>query len=298
MGVQARIVLYAPDRERAHEGAAAAFAEIARLDAIMSDYRPESELMRLSAAAPGEKVLVSDDLFRALQVAQEISEKSGGAFDVTVGPLTKLWRAVRQRGHLPTEEQLEQASSRTGRDKIAFDELSRSVRLLGENMLLDLGGIAKGYAADRAVKRLRAARLNRCLVALAGDIALGDSPPEDKGWLIEVPLSPAPKQLRLSNCCVSTSGDLEQFIEIDGVRYSHIIDPRNGVGVTNRIMVTVIAAYGEYADALASACSVLGWPDARELTKKFPDAAYVFEWPLENGVRREIIDDSNRLDWE
>lgn len=299
MGVQAQIVLYAPigEREAASGVAAAAFAEIARLEQIMSDYRPDSELMQLCSRAGGGPVAVSDDLFEILTSAQEISQLSGGAFDITVGPLSILWREARQQSTPPSESEIDVALARVGWQDVALNASAQTVQLHRPGMVLDLGGIAKGYAADRTVQLLKKSGFNRCLVALAGDIAVGDAPPGTDGWRIEVATrltsKAIPNTLMLSNCCVSTSGDTEQFMDINGVRHSHIIDPRTGMGVTNQMIVTVVAPTGAMADGLSSAISVIG-PFGFTLMEALESTAVI----IETGNERHSTDHWRILKWE
>lgn len=272
MGMQARIVLYAPSEPVARAGAAAAFRRIGELDAIMSDYRQDSELRRLCDRAGGGPVRVSRDLFRVLQRAQEIAKWSDGAFDVTCGPLIALWRQARRDGRLPSQEAVTAAKALVGFRNLRLHPRRQAVELLKPGLRLDLGGIAKGYACDAAVAMLRARRLSRCMVDMGGDIVLGDAPPGRAGWEIENLNAERDEDriLTLSRCGVSTSGDIEQFVEIDGVRYSHIVDPRTGLGVTSRLAATVVAPKGELSDPLATAVCVLG-PDAgRRLAARYP----------------------------
>ncbi len=264
MGVQTRIVLYAPDQPAAADAARAGFARIADLDAIMSDYRLDSELNRLSATAgEGRWIDLSPDLYDVLAESQRLAEQTGGAFDITVGPWVRLWREARRDGRLPDPDRLAALAPSVGFRLLRLDPARRAARLGAPGMQLDLGGIAKGYAAREAVNLLRARGLSRCLVALAGDLALGDPPPDADGWTIDVPAPGNGPALRLlaANAEVSTSGDSQQFLEVDGVRYSHILDPRTGLGLTAAKQATVITPLGGYADALASAACVLG-PDA------------------------------------
>lgn len=264
MGAPFRIVLYGPDRETAGKAAEAAFARIKRLDEILSDYKPESELNRLSRSGPAAKgIRVGDELWTVLSRAQELSRETGGAFDVTVGPYVRLWRRARRNKKMPAERLLAEAKASVGYRHLRFDEHHRTVQLTRAKMRLDLGGIAKGYAADEALAVLKHHGITRALVDAGGDIALGAAPPDRKGWKIGVaPLAGADGKpsrfLVLSNVAVATSGDAHQFVEIDGRRYSHIVDPHTGLGLTVRSSVTIIAADCITADSLASAVSVLG----------------------------------------
>lgn len=273
MGVQVSITLYAPTEEKAEAAASAAFQRFAELEDIMSDYRPSSELMRLCAKAGGPAVKVSPDLYRVLRFGRQVSKRSDGAFDVTVGPLVQLWRASRKSGQLPAESEIERAKALAGWRKVLLKDSDRSVRLAVPGMRLDLGGIAKGYAGDEAVKALKRKGIRSAMVEAGGDIVLSGAPPGTRGWRIEIPAMSAgsrqPTTLELSNCAVSTSGDLYQFVEIGGKRYSHIVDPRTGLGLTDRIAVTIIAPNGITSDPLSTAVSVLGDRDGRKLARSF-----------------------------
>ncbi len=278
MGVDFEIVVYAANEQSARAGFKAAFARIEKLNQAMSDYEPQSELSQLSRSAPTESpVEVSDDLWEVLRQSQEMSRKSGGAFDVTVGPLTRLWRRARRQKKLPTDRRLAEALESVGFQFIQLDPKKRTVALSESAMRLDLGGIAKGYAADQALLKLRERGLNRALVNASGDIAIGEAPPDKPGWKIGIaPLeaeSPPSRFLHLNNCAIATSGDAWQSVEIDGRRYSHIVDPRTGLGLSDRSSVTVIAPNCTTADALASAVSVLGPAAGIQFVEKHHDAS-------------------------
>lgn len=263
MGTQFRIEVFADEKLRAGRALRAAFEAIEQLDRRMSDYREDSELSRLSAASPTEQpVAVSADLATVLRESQRMYRLTGGAFDVTVGPLSRLWRKARKQKQLPDAQQLQAARASVGGQFLRIDP-EGNVRLLRPKMRLDLGGIAKGFAADRALAVLKQHGIARALIDAGGDLVLGDPPPGRGGWRIAVaPLrADAPqgsRVLEVSNCGVATSGDAFQFVEIDGQRYSHLLDPRTGLGVVGRSSATVIAPSGMQADACASALSVMG----------------------------------------
>lgn len=265
MGTQFRLIFYAPSKTEADKAARAAFDRIADLDKKMSDYQATSELMQLCQKAGGEPVKVSDDLFKVLTKAEEVSRLSGGAFDVTVGPIVKLWRLSFRSERLPEKEKLAGALARVGYEKVHLDAKKQTVKLDKAGMLLDLGGIAKGYAADEGLAVLTKAGFARALVAASGDIAVGDAPPGEKGWTVAIePLvkdsKKAAKKLVLENAAVSTSGDAEKYVEIEGIRYSHIVDPKTGLGLTEHMSATIIARRGIDADSLTKVLCVLG-PD-------------------------------------
>ncbi|MBY0525864.1 MAG: FAD:protein FMN transferase [Gemmataceae bacterium] len=261
MGTRFTITLYAPDEATANKASKAAFERIAALDGIMSDYKPTSELMKLCAKAGGDPIVVSEDLFTVLARAQEVSKKSDGAFDVTVGPLVRLWRRARRTQELPATEALDKAKALVGYDKVRLDAKERTVQLATAGMLLDLGGIAKGYAADAALLVLKKHGITRGLVAAGGDVAVSGAPPDAEGWSVAVePLGkdqPA-RTLILRDASVSTSGDSEQFVEIAGKRYSHIVDPKTGLGLLGRMSVTVVAPNGLTSDPYTKVVAILG----------------------------------------
>jgi FAD:protein FMN transferase len=261
MGTRFQILVYAPDKDTAHKAATDAFARIESLNGIMSDYQETSELMRLCAKAGGPPVPVSAELFLVLSQAQEVSRQSGGALDVTVGPVVKLWRTARKRKKLPDPKKLAAARALVGWRNIRLDEKMHTVQLLKPGMLLDLGGIAKGYAADEALAVLKKHGIDRALVAAGGDIAVSGPPPDAEGWKIAIARLPGEKdagRLLLHDAAVSTSGDAEQFVEIDGKRYSHIVDPRTGIGLVGRMSATVVARKGIESDSLTKVVAVLG----------------------------------------
>lgn len=264
MGLPFRIVMYAADRARADAAAEAAFQRIEDLNGIMSDYDEDSELSRLSrTSGQGKEVRVSDDLWRVLERAQDLASRSDGAFDVTVGPCVSLWRQARREGRLPDPARLARARRATGYRYVRLVPERRAVELLAPGMRLDLGGIAKGYAVDEALKVLGRLGIRSALVAGGGDLAVSGPPPGKKGWRIELaPLdathAPPARFVRLAHSALATSGDAFQRLEIDGKRYSHIVDPRTGTGLTDHSLVTVIARDCMTADSLTKVVSVLG----------------------------------------
>jgi FAD:protein FMN transferase len=279
MGVPFRIVLYAPSQNAAEGAAAAAFQRIKQLNDIMTDYDSDSELSRLSqTSGQDQEVRVSPDLWAVLERAQQLAERSHGAFDVTVGPCVVLWRQARRQGALPDPARLAKARLAVGYDKMQIDPQRHTVKLLAPNMRLDLGGIAKGYAVDQALRTLARRGITSALVSGGGDMAVGDPPPDKEGWRIELPPldtsnAPPARFVLLSHAGLSTSGDLFQRLEINGQRYSHVIDPRTGVGLTDHSLVTVIAPDDFTADGLTKVASVLPPKEALKFIRQTPGAA-------------------------
>lgn len=270
MGVPARIIVYAPDAATAEAGCLKAFGRLSALEEMMSDYRADSELNRLCAQSGGPPVRVSRDLLYVLSRAREISERSDGAFDVTIGPLVRLWRAARKSGLLPPKPELDAAMNLVGWRSLRVCSADSTVQLLKSGMKLDLGGIAKGYACDEALRVLRKCGVRSAMIEMGGDIVAGNAPPGTNGWVIEIPNSRGNEGRHLlHNTAVSTSGDTEQYVVIGGTRYSHIVDPRTGLGLVNRPGVTVIARRGILADALSTALNVLGREKGSALVRQY-----------------------------
>lgn len=308
LGTVVNLTLYAPTESVANEAARSAFKRIKELDLIFSDYKPESEVRRLCAEAwMGHRVKVSRELFEALKLCLTISEQSDGAFDVTIGPLVKLWRAARKQRQLPTPKQIADAKSVVGWKFIRLNEDEQSVELLQKGMQLDFGGMAKGLIAQEVIDTLRSQGVPIALVAISGDIVAGDGPPGTDGWKVEVAsLSPqsdnaasAPKRLlRIHNCAVSTSGDEFQFVEIDGLRYSHIVDPSTGKGMTVRSSVTVVAPNGSLADILDTTACLLGPDRGVRLIEQYEQADGVIIQTTDQGrVEATSKNLMSRLSW-
>jgi FAD:protein FMN transferase len=285
-----KIVLYSTDAEFARRASRAAYDRIATRDAALSNYNPYSELSRLSQTAVGRPVPVSHDLFDVLERSKRIFERSNGAFDVTISPVGRLWRRARRDRKLPDPARLAEARQLVGCDKMILDPVARTVKFKMSGMKLDVGGIAKGYASQAALDVLKTAGIQRALVAGAGDIVVGDPPPDARGWSIAVaPVVPdktgPPLVLLLANAAVSTSGDAERFVIIDGHRYSHIINPATGMAVEDRASVTVVARDGATADALETTVYILGPERGLKLVDDTAGAAAIFVRMTAGGVK-------------
>lgn len=283
MGTLARITLYAQNEDQARRGFDAAFRRIRELDEKLSDYRPDSELVQLCVRAGEGPVAVGADLFQVIEAAQRLAVLTDGKFDITLGPVIRVWRDARRERRLPGPLAIDEARRRAGFRKLLLAPEKQTVELGEAGMQLDLGGIAKGYAAGEALIALESCGITRALVAVAGDIAAGDPPPGKSGWRIgiESPASPAGsfhRILELHNTAVSTSGDSEQHFELDGVRYSHIIDAAAGRPLERSPVVTVIARRGIDADSLATAVSVMGVEDGLRFVEDHTAAAALAVW--------------------
>ena len=278
MGTLVKITLYTTDEQSATNAFRAAFDRIAELDRILSDYKPDSELNQLTSIAVAHAARVSTDLCTVLAASQELAEMTGGAFDVTQGPVIRLWRVARAERRVPDAGALKAAASRTGFRKLHVDVRERTVMLDQGGMALDVGAIGKGYAASESLAVLRARGIRSGLVAVSGDLAFGDAPPGRNGWRIDIhngdpELAGVPRVLELTNAAVSTSGPSEQHLDVDGRRYSHVIDPASQMGLRDDITVTVIAPSGLDADGLDTAVSLIGRDRGLSLIESRPSAA-------------------------
>lgn len=279
MGTLFRIVLYAEDAETANRAAQTAFARIDDLNDKLSDYLPLSELNNLSSAAgSGEWLVVSDDLWQVLERSVAIAEDTDGAFDITIGPLSRLWRKAFEQKEFPEDADLAEARKLVDYRNIGLRPWSKEVTLSRVGMKLDLGGIAKGYALDQAMIVLLEHGIESALVDGGGDVLATNPPPGKKGWKVlyqKYTLNDelVTDSLWLANQAVATSGDHYRFLVWEDKRYSHIIDPRTGLGLTNQRLVTVIGPSGIVTDALASACSVMDDEQRGIVLHQFPDVS-------------------------
>jgi thiamine biosynthesis lipoprotein len=272
MATRFSIVCYTDDQATAQKAADAAFAIGDKVNEVASDYLPKSELSQLASKPVGQLIQITPLFYDLLEYSRAISEMTQGTFDPTLGPLTRLWRETRMHKRLPDPEKLKTAREAVGWKNFSLDEKSSSVTLHQKNMVFDLGGIAKGYAADLMLESLIAAGLPQSMITAGGDIRLGSPPPGREGWNVAVQTFDQNRRdeiITLSNTAVSTSGDLYQSVEIDGVKYSHVLDPKTGLGLTKRIAATVIADSAKLSDAMATAACVMGEGSVDHL-KKIP----------------------------
>lgn len=264
LGTVCRLVFYAKDSLTAQVIQAKAFSKIDTLNEILSDYNENSEIRRLcDNAGIGKPIAVSKDLYEIISQSLIYSQLSKGAFDITIGNYVQLWRRAKRQGVLPTATQLAKARATTGYQKIKLYPQKQAVELLVKGMRLDVGAVGKGFIADKVLELLRQLGVSSALVDLGGDIVIGNAPLNQKGWQIEIGDNQQygigkSQKIILENCAIATSGDTFQYISIGGQRYSHIINPETGLGLTERLQVTAIAKNGSAADAFASALSVLG----------------------------------------
>ncbi|RMG01907.1 MAG: FAD:protein FMN transferase [Nitrospirae bacterium] len=265
------ITVVSDDPSRAEMVIDEGFSELRRLEKLLSFFSGESEISRINKNAGIKPVKVSADTLRVIKKAVEVSRMSGGAFDITVGPVTGLYDFKEKR--LPGDDELERALKLVGYKNIIIDEDRGTVFLKNRGMKIDTGGIAKGYGADRVVELLKKRGIKAALVAVAGDIRCYGRRPDGKPWRVGVkdPMKTGDAilgVLPLTDSAISTSGDYERFFIKDGMRYHHLIDPRTGRPAHGLKSVTVLAPEGVLTDSYATAAFVLGLEEGRRLLEK------------------------------
>ena len=276
MGTLFQIIVYTPDSNYARQVSNLAFAHIDSLNQTFSDYQESSEISRLSKTAGTDAwVKVSPDMWKLLRISQKISRQSNGAFEITIGALTKVWRRAFRQSQFPTYGEINKAKLTVDYHALKMNCLSHKIKLLLPDTRLDAGGIAKGYAVDAAMKVLRKAGIRSALVAGGGDIRVSNPPPDKVAWIIATKGADSTGQIvdlekKLNNSAISTSGDTYRFLEWEGKRYSHIIDPRTGMGIQHRQFTRVTGPRCTLADAVATAANVLSIAERDKLAKKFP----------------------------
>jgi len=275
-----------PDNFEAGVGAASAsLDEVARIESQLSLYREESELSLLNRRAWSGAVGVEPGLYGLLERCRDLAELTGGAFDITAGPLSRIWGFTRREGRVPTESEIEAARRLVGSGMMEMDSESRTVRLMRQGMELNPGGVGKGYALDRMATLLRAARVPALLsagfssmLALGQDWTVGIRDPRRPGRRLAV--------LRLRDLALGTSGSEEQYFEQGGMRYGHIIDPRTGWPAPAGASVTVVAPTATDADALATGFYAGGRRMAEDYCTSHPGTLVVL---LEAGSERPVV---------
>lgn len=265
MGTTFCVVVDAPDGPAVRAAIEAALDAASTVEAWASDWLATSEVRRVAERAEGlpagTPVPVSEALGEHLGFALEVATRTEGAFDPTLGTLTRLWRRTARQGELPSDERLAQARALAGHGAVVLAPDRRALSFLSPGLRLDLGGSAKGEALDRALAVLSERGYPRAVIDGGGDLRLGDPPRGVTGWRVEVrPFGPTGPLLRFvaARCAVATSGDVEKRVEVGGVTFGHVLDPATGLGLTTPSAATVIAADGRTADALATALLVRG----------------------------------------
>ena len=270
MGSAFNLIIVSADSNKANHLARKSYELVDSLNHIFSNYDSSSELSKINASAGLLPYKMSRAMLDLVQKSQYAYIQSKGAYDISIGPLSSLWRNARKAKLFPEASTVIATKKLVGFAQIKINKRLGTIFLPNADMHLDFGGIAKGYIAQWVINFLKANGIQQALVDAGGDIVMSGPPLNQKGWLIGVNLPETTdqllnKKLQLSNCSVATSGDVYQFIEYKGVKYSHIINPLTGYGVTNLRNVTIVAKTGATADWLATACSILPIKEAKQL---------------------------------
>jgi thiamine biosynthesis lipoprotein len=292
MGTAAWVTIAGAGRAEAEKAAQEVFRELHRIESVMSTWKGSSELSRLNAGSRGEPFAVSPELFALADSALRYSRATFGAFDATVRPLVVLWGFQGGEQALPSPGAIDSALALVGCGRVALDTAALTVALPA-GMQLDFAGIAKGYAVDRGAAILARRGIRSALVNLGGNIYAVGAPPGARGWRVGVR---DPRgglgtvgAILLADAAVATSGNYENFVEIGGRRYGHIIDPRTGATVDDVLSVTVVAPTALAADALSTGFFVLGHDGAARAASAFGNVAALFALPKGSGIEYKTV---------
>ncbi|UTA69408.1 FAD:protein FMN transferase [Emticicia sp. 21SJ11W-3] len=265
MGTMFRIVLYAADSTQALRASQKAFIRLDTLNIILSDYREDSEINTLCrTSGSGAFVKVSNDLWRITQASIKAARLTDGYFDITIGPMTQLWRRMKRQQQLPTDKLIEEARAKVGIENIVLHKQEKTVMLKKKGMRIDFGGIGKGYAEDEMMQTLKTEGIRSAMIEAGGNIVVSAAPPKEKGWKVTI----NNEDYYLKNCGISTSGDKYQFVEIDGRKYSHILDPKTGIGTTEPKQITVITKDGTSSEWLSKGIYLMNNEQGQKLARK------------------------------
>ena len=280
MGSPFNIIFYHSDSLKAISLQKQCFAIVDSLNDIFSDYTLNSEVGKLTLLKPFQEKKISDELFSIIMYAKKAYSTSGKTFDISIGAVTHLWRKAKKENRFPTDEEISAATQLTGFKKLILDSEKRTIAFKRQGMQLDFGGIVKGYTAQRVIEFLKTNGTPIGLVDAGGDIVVSSPPPFKNGWRIAINIPESEfelwnKKLELKDHAVATSGDIYRFIIHEGKKYSHIIDPKTGYGVTSLRNVTVITKDGAAADWLATACSILPIKKALRLVSNQHAAVFI-----------------------
>lgn len=287
MGTVVEITAIDKDKENIHKAIEDAFHEIKRIDALMSNYKADSEVSLINHQAGLKPVKVSPHTFHVIKRSLYFSNLTHGAFDITVGPLMEEWKFDQGATHIPFEKQIKKLKALVNYKDIQLNEMERTVMLKTKGMGIDLGGIAKGYAVDMAIEALKKASIQKALVNAGGDLRALGTKEDGKPWKIGI-RHPMIKdkilaKLEVSDLSVATSGDYERFFEKDGIRYHHILNPHTGYPAKGIRSATILSREATEADALATSFFALGLKEGMELVERM------------EAVEAVIVDDKGEI---
>lgn len=280
--------------EREQKAMKAAYEQVVQVDSICNIYNPESEISILNATAYDQPFKCSDLLWDVLKKSQEFYLLSEGSFDISAAPLMKLWGFHRKRKTLPTKEEIAKERKIVGLDKVIFNGQDKSIQFIAKGMKLDLGGIAKGYAVEKAAEAAKKCGIKSGLINLAGNAYCFPVPPPGKNTYVIGVRHPSNKQalcgaVDLLGQSVATSGDYERYVLIDGQKFAHIMDPTTGKPVQHMLAVTVVTPNATTSDALSTAIFINGAKFAEKVCKEIPRTAVLIIKTDASGEKTEMI---------
>lgn len=288
MGTWASLTLVTADSAAVADLALRSLLALHRVDSLMSNWTETSEVARINREARRGITGVQPEVAGVIAKALEVSRESGGAFDITVEPLVRLWGFLGGSPHVPAQKDIDAALARVGADKLQFDAAARTIRFTRDDVSIDLGGIAKGYGADCVAAVLRAAGATDALVDLSGNMVAIGNAADHPGWNVGIrdPAGRYPMlgRIALHDDAVATSGDYEQFVDSNGKRFGHILDPRTGWSAHGLTSVTIVAGDATTADAWATALFVEGPERARETARARSEFFAVLVEPQADGT--------------
>lgn len=291
MGTVCEIKVVGVNEEESEKAIKEAFAEISRIEKSMSLYLEDSDISRMNEAAFRDYVKISEETFGVLKEAREFSRITDGSFDITVSPLVDLWGFYKEKGRIPAEEEIRTARENVGFRNVILKPDTKEVKFAVEGLKIDLGGVAKGYACDAAVDRLKNFGIKNALVNIGGNIYAFGMSEKGRPWTIGIK-HPREKgivdSLRLDDRAVSTSGDYERFFEINGKRYSHIVDPKTGYPARKILSVTVVADSAMKADMFSTAAFVLGPEKIQDLARRVGEIEYYIMFESDAGKIKSL----------
>ncbi len=270
------------DKKSALKAIDDAFEEIKRIEGLFNRYDVESEVSRINKLAGSKEIRINPEVFELIERCIFYSKLSKGNFDITVAPLVDIWTSGRKNNSMPDTEMIDSALEHVGYQNIVLDRNGMSMRFLDKDIKVDLGGVVKGYAVDKAKEVLSSRGIENALVNIGGNISSLGNPPSKETWQIGI-RHPRDKNkiihtLSLDNRAISTSGDYERFFILDGKRLSHIIDPHNGRPSEGIMSVTVVSDSAEKADFLSTAVFVMGIRNGLELVESLEDiGVFIFD---------------------
>ena len=272
MGTTYTIAAYGDNPRNLEAILDASFEEVRRVDELLSNYKPDSELSQLNRLGASEPQRVSPEFYDLISACVRYSRESEGAFDITVGPLMKVWGFYKGSGKIPTKREIREALDKVGYENIVLDPERRTIGFRKAGVELDAGGVGKGYAVDRLVKKIREYKVNAALISASTSsiYAIGAPPGEPRGWKVSLRDPKQPERtvetIYLKDQSMSTSGSYEKFFKVDGVVYSHIMDPRTGMPAQGALSVSIVSPSTLDSEVWAKPYFILGkaWAEAHK----------------------------------